>query len=248
MSLVKLEDKENLTIVRLDNGVTNAISPALTEELSKVISSVKKDSAGMVLAGGDKFYSMGFDLPRLLLLDRSGMTEFFYFFNQVVFEILTIPIPTAAAIKAHAIAGGTILLLACDYRVAASGKVLMGLNEVKLGVPAPYLPDLTLRSIAGDVIASEMLYHGEFVDSSDAQSKGIIHSTVSKSDVEDKALEWVAGIAKLPSKAFQAAKANRVEAIAARYENSFREKNEKFLDCWFSPESQELLAEAAKKF
>ena len=202
----------------------------------------------MVLAGGEKFFSMGFDLPKLLLLDRSGMTEFFYFFNKVVFEILTLPVPTSAAIKAHAIAGGTILLLACDYRVAASGKVLIGLNEIKLGVPAPYLPDLILRRIAGDVVASEMLYFGEFIDSLDAAKKGIITSMFPKSDVEDKALEIVASVAKLPAKAFQASKANRVEAIRSRYENSFRTKNEEFLDCWFSSKTQELLSEAAKKF
>lgn len=248
MSLVTLESKEDLAMVRLQNGVTNAISPDLAVELSGIIAQVKKDCAGMVLAGGEKFFSMGFDLPKLLLLDRSGMTEFFYFFNKVVFEILTLPVPTSAAIKAHAIAGGTILLLACDYRVAASGKVLIGLNEIKLGVPAPYLPDLILRRIAGDVVASEMLYHGEFIDSSDAAKKGIVTSMFPKSDVEDKALEIVASVAKLPTKAFQASKANRVEAIRSRYENSFRTKNEEFLDCWFSSKTQELLSEAAKKF
>ena len=248
MSLVTLESKEELALVRLSNGVTNAISPDLAEELSRVIAQVKKDCAGMVLAGGEKFFSMGFDLPKLLLLNRSSMTEFFYFFNKVVFEILTLPVPTAAAIKAHAIAGGTILLLACDYRVAALGKVLIGLNEIKLGVPAPYLPDLILRRIAGDVVASEMLYLGEFIDSSDAEKKGIVTSMFPKSDVEDKALEIVARIARLPAKAFQASKANRVEAIRSSYENSFRAKNEAFLDCWFSSETQELLSEAAKKF
>ena len=175
-----MKAKKNLALVRLSNGVTNAISPDLAEELSTVIAQVKKDCAGMVLAGGEKFFSMGFDLPKLLLLNRSGMTEFFYFFNKVVFEILTIPVPTAAAIKAHAIAGGTILLLACDYRVAASGKVLIGLNEIKLGVPAPYLPDLILRRIAGDVVASEMLYLGEFIDSSDAAEKRDCHLDVSQ--------------------------------------------------------------------
>ncbi len=84
MSLVTVESKEDLAIVRLQNGVTNAISPDLAEELSRVIAQVKKDKAGMVLAGGEKFFSMGFDLPKLLLLDRSSMTEFFYVFNQAV--------------------------------------------------------------------------------------------------------------------------------------------------------------------
>lgn len=248
MSPVTIESKGDLAIVRLNNGVTNAISPDLAQELSRVITDVKNESAGMVLAGGDKFFSMGFDLPKLLLLDRTGMADFFYFFNNVVFEILTLPLPTAAAVKAHAIAGGTILLLACDYRVAAQGKVLIGLNEIKLGVPAPYLPDLLLRQIAGDAIASEMIYRGEFIDSSDAEKNGIINGVVPKSDVEDKAVEIVSAIAKLPARAFRASKSNRVETVRLSYEKHHGLKNDEFLDCWFSSASQELLREAAKKF
>ena len=122
----------------------------------------------MVLAGGEKFFSIGFDIPTLLELDRPSMTEFFHKFNQVVFNILTLPLPTAAAVKAHAVAGGAIMMLTCDYRFAATGRVLIGLNGIKLGVPIPYLPDMILRQIAGDQVASDMLYLGEFVKSSDA--------------------------------------------------------------------------------
>ena len=78
------------------------------------------------------------------------MTEFFHKFNHVVLNILTLPLPTAAAVKAHAVAGGAIMMLTCDYGFAAAGRVLIGLNGIKLGVPIPYLPDLILRQIAGD--------------------------------------------------------------------------------------------------
>ncbi len=248
LSLVRLESKENLSIVRLHNGVTNAITPDMAEELSEIIAQVKKDFMGAVLAGGEKFFSMGFDLPKLLQLDHVGMSDFFYRFNQVVFSLLTIPIPTAAAIKAHAIAGGTILMLACDYRVAATGKVLIGLNEITLGLPVPYLPDLILRQIVGDAIASEMIYHGEFIACADATKKGIIHEVFPKSDVEDKALEMVSMVAKQPARAFASAKENRVEVLRMRYEKNFKAKNKEFMDCWFSSETQELLKEASKKF
>jgi enoyl-CoA hydratase/carnithine racemase len=140
------------------------------------------------------------------------------------------------------------MMLTCDYRFAATGRVLIGLNGIKLGVPIPYLPDLILRQIAGDQIASDMLYRGGFVESSDAWGKGLIHDVFPQPEVEAKALERVAELSKLPPKAFAAAKANRVEAICRRYENSVKAKNEEFLDCWFSAESQELLKEAAKKF
>lgn len=248
MSLVILESHGNLGIVRLNNGSTNAVNLDMIQDLSGALDRVKMDFKGMVLTGGEKFFSIGFDLPELLKLDRKKMGEFFYKFNQVVFELLTLPVPTCAAVTAHAIAGGAILMLACDFRIAASGRVLIGLNEVKLGVPAPYLPDLVLRQIAGDQVASDMLYTGAFLDSTEAGRRGVIHNVLPKSEVETKALERVSEIASLPMKAFSAAKANRVESICKRYNDNFRARNEQFLDCWFNDNTQELLREAATKF
>ncbi|MCL5124475.1 MAG: enoyl-CoA hydratase/isomerase family protein [Deltaproteobacteria bacterium] len=248
MALISIESSEDFAVVRLNNGLTNALSPELIGEMSQVISLVRKHSRGVVLAGGEKFFSIGFDIPGLLKLDRPCMSEFFHNFNQLVLNILTLPIPTVASVKAHAVAGGSILMFACDYRIAASGKVLVGLNGIKLGVPIPYLADLILRQIVGDQLACEMLYRGEFVDSLYARKKGIVHHVFPKPEVETNSLELVTKIADLPSKAFASAKANRVELIAERYERNFKARNEDFLDCWFSPQAQELLKEATKKF
>ncbi|MGC8659564.1 MAG: enoyl-CoA hydratase/isomerase family protein, partial [Desulfomonilaceae bacterium] len=113
MPLVDLEKHDNLGMIRLNNGPTNAIGPDLVQDFSQVLARVRMNFKGMVLSGGEKFFSMGFDLPTLLKLDRKNMSAFFYNFNQVVFELATLPVPTCAAVKAHAIAGGAILMLAC---------------------------------------------------------------------------------------------------------------------------------------
>ena len=83
-------------------------------------------------------------------------------FNQVCMELYTMPKPTVAAVTGHAIAGGCILALCCDYRFAAEGRKLMGLNEIRLGVPVPYLADCVLRQIVGARNAREIMETGEF--------------------------------------------------------------------------------------
>ena len=248
MSKVVIEDHDSLAIIRLNNGVTNAISPALVEDLSVAVKQMEGQFDGLVLAGGEKFLSIGFDLPRLLKLDRNGVTQFFYNFNQAAFNLFTVPLPTACAIAGHATAGGTILALTCDYCFAATGRKLMGLNEVKLGLPVPYLADLILRQIVGDRAATEMLYLGELMSTSEAEQIGLVDEVLPQDEVEDRALEKVAKLAALPRPAFEAIKANRVEAIRIRYEENYKSKHETFLDCWFSEQTQGLLAEAAKKF
>ena len=174
MEKVNIEEHEDVALLRIDNKVSNAISSAVVENLSDAVNQIKTEFRGLVLAGGEKFFSIGFNLPELLKLDRSGMTDFFYGFNKVVLDIFTLPMPTACSITGHAIAGGTILASSCDYRFLASGRKLMGLNEIKLGVPVPYLSDLMLRQIVGDRAATEMVYLGEFVEPIEAGKIGLI--------------------------------------------------------------------------
>jgi len=248
VSKVVIEAYDSLAIMRLNNGVTNAISPALVEDLSVAVKQVEGQFHGAVLAGGDKFFSIGFDLPALLKLDREGVTKFFYNFNRAAFDLFTMPLPTACAIAGHATAGGNILALTCDYRFAAAGKKLIGLNEVKLGVPVPYLADLILRQVVGDRAATEMLYRGELMPASESEQIGLVDEVLPQDKVEGRALEKVAELAALPQTAFEAIKANRVEAIRIRYEENYKLKHETFLNCWFTEQTQRLLAEAAKKF
>jgi len=248
MKKVKIEEHEDVALLRLDNKVSNAISTTMVENLSDAVNRIKPEFRGLVLAGGEKFFSMGFNLPELLKMNRSGMTEFFYSFNKVVLDIFTLPMPTACAITGHAIAGGTILASSCDYRFLASGRKLMGLNEIKIGVPVPYLSDLMLRQIVGDRAATEMVYLGEFIEPDKALSIGLADEVLSYDKVENQALEKITEIASLPRQAFAAIKANRVEEICSTYEKNYKVKNEIFLDCWFSSPAQKLLRKAAEKF
>lgn len=75
--------------------------------------------------------------------------------------LYTLPKPVVAAITGHAIAGGCILALCCDYRFISEGRKLMGLNEVKLGVPVPYLADRVLHALVGTRYAREIIESGE---------------------------------------------------------------------------------------
>lgn len=248
MTKVNVEDRGNVAILRLNNGVTNAISPLLVDDLFDRINEIKNGYKGMVLAGGTKFFSIGLDLPELLKLDRATMTDFCYKFNRVVFDLFTLPLPTVCAIIGHAVAGGTVFALTCDYRFAASGKEKVGLNEVKLGVPVPYVADLALRLIVGDRTSAEILYQGNFMPVSNAKEIGLIDDIFPQETVEDEATEKAAELAALPELAFAAIKANRVETIRVKYEKNYKLRNEIFLDCWFSEPVQELLKEATRTF
>lgn len=248
MSKVITEDCGDVAILRLNNGVTNAIDPNMVNDINESLIEIRAKYKGMILAGGEKFFSIGLDLPSLLKLDRIAMTYFWYKFNQLTLELFTVPIPTVCAISGHTIAGGTVFALTCDFRFATSDKKQIGLNEIKLGLPVPCVPDLILSQIVGDRPSIEMVYHGEFMSLSDAKQIGLIDKICSPKTVEEQAVKKASELAAFHGKAFAAIKGDRVEAIKLRYEKNYKSTNEIFLDCWFSEQVQKLLKEASQKF
>jgi len=138
VNTVKIEPQGDVAVMRIINGNTNAINSELIQDMMAAFKKVKNNFKGMVLAGNTNFFAIGFDVPELLTLDRSEMKSFFNDFNQLILKLFTLSIPTSCAIAGHAIGGGNILALTQDYRIMAKGKKVIGLNEVKLGVPLPY--------------------------------------------------------------------------------------------------------------
>ncbi len=248
MNLVKLSHADGIAILRLNDGAANPISSAMLEELGILLDQVQQDYRGMVLAGGDKFFSIGLNLPELLPMNRDAFTAFYQKFSQVLWRLFTLPLPTVSAIKGHAIAGGTILALMTDYRFLAEGKSLMGVNEVKLGLTLPCLAGLSLGRILPDRQAKDMIYCGEFVRARQAHAMGLVDGLCAPDECEQAALEKVNTLAALPAPAFSAIKQNRLADLEARYRQKQEAEAALFIDLWFSPETQALLAEAAKTF
>lgn len=248
MQNVSLEVQQDIAIVRLTNGVTNAISPQLVADLAAALGQVQQECRGMVLAGGDKFFSNGFDLPSLLALDRDGFSDFFEKFNQVILSAYTLPIPTACAIRGHAPGGGTIFALAGDFRYMAEGKKRIGLNEVMMGLPVPYLADLILQQVVGNRAATGMLYAGELMLADHAARIGLVDTLLPDAEVERHAVEKVLVLASRPPSGFAAIKANQVESVQCQYQLAGQNRNREFVECWFLPEVQAQITKAAEKF
>jgi enoyl-CoA hydratase/carnithine racemase len=248
MNQIQIEPQDNIAVLRLTHGVTNAITPEMVAELIDALSLVQKQYQGMVLAGGTKFFSMGLDLPVLLLLSRKEMIDFWRQFDRVVLDLYTLLIPTACAIAGHAIAGGTILATGCDFRYIIPGRCLMGINEMKIGLPVPYLTDMILRQLVGDRVATKMTYKGEFVEPEEAKATGLVDDIFPEADVETLAVAKVAGIAAGVPEAFAYTKRSRVAGIEREFKKYVESRLGRFLDCWFQPAGQKLLHKAAEKF
>ena len=248
MENMEVSTQGNVAQLRLNNGVTNAIGPAMVAELSSTLAEIRKNYRGFILTGGEKFFSIGLNLPELIGFNREEMNRFWDNFDQAVLDLYTLPLPSAAAITGHAVAGGTIFALCADFRFIAPGRNFMGLNEINIGVPVPYLADLMLRQIVGDRVATEMSYKGEMVPPERALEIRLVDEMCSEETIEEQTIELISLLAEKPYDAFRMIKQNRTEVIRSQFEKYRDERKEDMLTCWFEPSVHNLLKKAAEKF
>jgi enoyl-CoA hydratase/carnithine racemase len=135
-----------------------------------------------------------------------------------------------------------------DMRFMAQGGGKAGVNEIKLGVPVPYLPTLVLTQMLGDRKAKEMIYTGDIYDQQWLKDAGFIDRFVQPAELLDEAVVYARKLGSSPQYAFDVTKAMRTRPIEEEYLKKQEEESIKFLECWFKDETRALLNEAKKKF
>ncbi|MCP5102025.1 MAG: enoyl-CoA hydratase/isomerase family protein [bacterium] len=248
---IHIEYRDNVAVLKLSRGVTNAMNPQLVNELSENLRKVRENTGmrGLIIASSnDKFFSIGLDIPQLFDLSREEFTVFYQTFNRLCIDLYTLPIPTISAVTGHAIAGGCILALCCDYRFIAEGRKLMGLNEVHLGVPVPYPAHCILRDLVGSRNARDITGTGEFYQPGELLQMGMVDQVLPIEQVLPKSIEKAGLLGALPHRAFEMTKRNRVEVAAKRILKHLDGKERFFLDCWYSNDARARLKAAIEKF
>jgi len=249
--MIQTDIQKNIATCSLNRGVTNPLNANMIHTIHDELDKVEKmqNVHGVILTSGNsKFYSIGLDLPELFPLTREEFTKFFQDFSQLCVKILTFPKPVIAMINGHAIAGGCILTLACDYRFAREGNIKMGLNEIKLGVPVPYIAECILKDLISIHQTRYVCETGEFFSPTELLAIGLIDEVVPEDTLREYTHAKINKIANLSLEAYTKIKEIRNEQILERFEKNYKRTTEEFVQLWYSPFSRERLEEAMKKF
>jgi enoyl-CoA hydratase/carnithine racemase len=248
---LSIEHQDGVALLRLDRGVTNAINLELVHALAAAVRDARENpqTRGLVLCSAqDKFFSIGFEIPQLFELPRSGFEEFYRAFNRMCLELYALPKPTFAAMTGHAIAGGCVLALCCDYRFIADARKLIGLNEIKLGVPVPYVASCVLRQLVGARVARDIEQDGEFLPPKRAQDLGLVDQVLPLERVVSMAVDRCRALGSMPAQAFAMIKRNRTEAVEQQILEKLEGREHYFIDCWYAEDTRARLKAAMEKF
>lgn len=249
--MILLEQVEDVAIIKLNRNITNAIGPDLVEALMTTLQSVENDPEinGLVLTSANtKFFSIGFNIPELYDAEKEVFARFFQSYVRLLRYLFTFPKPIVAAVTGHATAGGCFLALCCDYRYIAEGKKMMGINEIKLGVPAPYVGDCILRALVGFRNARDVLDSGDLYQPEALIHRGLVDKVLPLEQVLPAAVEKAALIGSMPPRAYAVIKRDRVEPVEEEIMGRLAQKDKMFVECWYSEAARLKLKEAMQKF
>jgi enoyl-CoA hydratase len=116
-------------------------------------------------------------------------------YRETNLRIFKYPRPTVAAVNGHAIAGGLITALDCDFRVAARKSAKFGLNEVSIGIPMPAAYVEIIKYALGDQIGAIATLRGKLYGLNEAERLGFFHEVVEPDDLLATAIGYARCIA-----------------------------------------------------
>jgi enoyl-CoA hydratase/carnithine racemase len=234
--------------IRLTRPPVNALNTDLCRALIAALNAAVADGVrGIVLSGGEKVFSAGLDVPHLLSHgdDRDALMDSWHAFFGVARTLAESRVPVVAALTGHAPAGGCVMALCCDYRIMARSAdparpFALGLNETQVGLVAPEGIQQLLRRVVGIYRAERLLVAGELVPAERALEIGLVDELVAQQDVVLRAIAWLRQLLTLPHHPMLQTRAiARADLIAALDADNIQ--LERFIEGWYSPDTQQAL-------
>jgi enoyl-CoA hydratase/carnithine racemase len=236
--------ENRLATVRIDREHGNAVNDDLLQGLMTVYNEAIADPGvrGILLTSTGKLFSPGLDLRELREFDRRQMHRFMSRFSACLIVMYTCPKPVVAALGGHALAGGCVLALTAESRILREG-ALIGLNEVRVGVPLPFGVTTILREEARTPWAEEVALLGSNYGGAEAVRVGLAHEILPEEGFEEACLERLAEYAGRDPRAYATTKRYLRSGAVERIRANDAMLVEQFLDCWFSDETRRRIEE-----
>jgi enoyl-CoA hydratase len=136
--LVSYTLEGSTAVLQMDDGKANALSEAMIDALLAGLARAEKEASALVLAGRPERFSAGFDM-RVMMSGRDAAVALLRRGVEVLLGFYGTSLPVVVACSGHALAGGALLTLTGDLRLGVPGAFKIGLNEVAIGIPIPFL-------------------------------------------------------------------------------------------------------------
>lgn len=160
--------------------------------------------AVVITSNDEKNWSQGVDLNWLMGAQQAGdeasIRAFMLGMNKVFAKLLTLHVPTIAAITGHAFGNGAMMACACDFRFMRADRGYFCFPEIDISIP--FLPSMIayIRKAIPEHRFNEMALSGRRVTAEELAREHIISAALPDADATLKAaMEYAASFNKSPA-------------------------------------------------
>jgi 3,2-trans-enoyl-CoA isomerase len=239
--MLKIHEHGAVAEIQMARPPVNAMNIAFIRELAEAHAKLCADGAkAVVISGREGLFSAGLDVPELLGQSRDQVIAFWQQFFHLMNTLAASPVPVVAAITGHSPAGGAVLTLHCDYRVAARGDFLIGLNEVRVGLPVPPSILFMLETVVGTRQAMLLAASGAMLSPEQALDIGFVDELAEPDAVVSSAVSWAEQMLALPPAAMNTTRLTAKAGVIERARSN-ADYASAAADYWFSSETQAMM-------
>ena len=185
---------ERVAVVTLNRpDKRNALSIELREELTAALESLGADEelGCAVLTGAGSAFSAGMDVTQFCG-DDANRRRLVESSERMFGALARFPLPIVAAVNGPAVAGGFVLALLCDVRIAGVAAQL-GFPEVGRHIPPSYA---AARAALDPALARRLCLTGEVLDAAEAERLGVVSEVIAGDALGARALELATKISR----------------------------------------------------
>lgn len=232
--MIEQEHQGPTTVMRLASGRGNAMNVEFLQAFSATLEELaaRPSTRAVVLTSAGPILSAGVDLPTVLAGKSDYLREFLPVLDHFFAALVRFPKPLIAAVSGHAIAGGCVAVLACDWRVMSSGKPLIGLTELAVGVPFPTPVMELIRERVPSRYLREILYGARNYPATEALERGLIDEVTDAEQTLPRALEVAATYGAIEPEAFRITKQQLQQPIIDRWQRYAPQFDEPIRQAW----------------
>ena len=220
--MVRLDVEEEVAIITINRAEkANALTEVGKRQVADTIIAAgeRPDVTALVLIGaGDRGFCAGSDVVEMQSFGPEAMYRMLGAERSMYLAALSSPKPVIAAVNGFALGAGCILVMACDYAVAAA-TARFGTPELTIGVSAP-LEGFLLPLIVGLGHARRMFYTGQQLDAAEAHRLGLVQEVTEPDGCRHRAIEVAKEIASLPGTSFRVQKALLYQLVSSGHLDS----------------------------